>query len=194
MASISVAALLPEGTIKMPHLIHSQTIIPTNLNKNNKPLKKNQNSSQTLCSWARCSQHSNRYIIKWQTVFKIKWLTQITTKVEVCKEAACRAVEACNNNTVLPWQDTAGSNSNSNSSEECLNKISSKQDTTKGMVANNNTTSNQRIKHHLWEDKILSTLSEGAHNLSNNTINNKLHPSSNRRRSICSDWKQSLYN
>jgi len=50
MVSISVAALLPEATIKMPHLIHSQTIIPTNLNKNNKPLKKNQNSSQTLCS------------------------------------------------------------------------------------------------------------------------------------------------
>jgi len=192
MVSISAAVLLLEATIKMPHSIHSQTIIPTNLNKNNRPLKKNQNSSQTLCSWARCNQHSNRYIIKWQTVFKIKWLTQITTKGEVCKGAACRAAEACNNNTVLPWQDTA--DSNSNSSEECLNKINSKQDITKGMVANNNTTSNQRIRHHLWEDKILSTLSEGADNLSNNTINNKLHPSSNRRRSICSDWKQSLYN
>lgn len=192
MVSISVAVLLLEATIKMPHLIHSQTIIRINLNKNNNPLKKNQNLSQTLCSWAKCNQHSNRYINKWQTVFKIKWLTQITIKVEVCKEAACRAAEACNNNTVLPWQDTA--DSNSNNSEECLNKINSKQDITKGMVANNNTTSNQRIKHHPWEDKILSTLSEGAHSHSNNTINNKLHPSSNRRRSICSDWKQSLYN
>ena len=184
---LTSAALLLEVITKVLRLILSQMINRKQLSRSLK--LKSLNLFQTQYSWAKCHHRNSKFSIKWRTVFKTRWLTLITTKVECLNNIS-------NSNMEQPWQVMANS---SNSLVAChSNKISSKQDITRIRVSTKHTVinspSNNTTKRLLWEARAHSMPSAEQGSNSNNTNSNLL---SNRQRLhhlICSEWWLSTVN